>query len=613
MKKSLTKAWPRIRESRPPYRLETGFSMLEAVVVVGVLLALAVGGFFAYGPIAENAKIAKVKSAASEVHTGVLVADVDGDPNTNPQDVIDDWNASTDKIRVEILEIPALAAMATAARSANGDFCVQATNVESPHIKARSGACPADGSGSSPDNDGDGIPDSIGPDTDNDGDPNSSDPDIDGDGIYNGYDTDIDGDGTPNETDSDADGDGTPNGSDDSPNGFISGPKYSPAATGAAVDPRVEITEGNLIGNKAQVTFVIDNAGLPTNTGPYYGYSSRMTCQLPDGTQYYKFGYLWTQYTGATASQITYDVPCPTTDGSIAVGYIVGPYLGAPELTEPISGIKGPINVISEGVMAPLTGNMFGVPTQTNFVDPRISLRNAVMAPEGLTVGVNLDLGGAPFNYNPYYGLSNRLTCKLADGSTFYHYPALYTSYNGSAYPAPAHTFKCPTASTILGYVAGGDAGAPELLGQSGQKGPTNVLRGGQANLSGNDESIAPATQDYSDPRVSVRKVTLSGGADVSVGISLKMPGVSSSGAYWNFSARLTCENITSGAKTYKTTGLYTSYSPGTYPAPAYNISCAAGNKAIGYVVGPYLGVPELTLYPGAGQGPNNVVKGGVQ
>jgi type II secretory pathway pseudopilin PulG len=61
------KKWAkRIRRSLNA-RLETGFSMLEAVVVVGVLLALAVGGFLAYGPITQNAKIAKMKSAASEV------------------------------------------------------------------------------------------------------------------------------------------------------------------------------------------------------------------------------------------------------------------------------------------------------------------------------------------------------------------------------------------------------------------------------------------------------------------------------------------------------------------------------------------------------------------
>lgn len=156
-------------------RLETGFSMLEAVVVVGVLLALAIGGFFAYGPIAENAKKAKVKSAASEIHTGVLVASIDGDSMTNPQGVIDAWNASTDKIRTEIL------APSADGVSANGDYCVQATNVESPHITAREGSCSTVTSTPGQDTDGDGIPDSIDPDIDNDGIPNESDTTPNGD------------------------------------------------------------------------------------------------------------------------------------------------------------------------------------------------------------------------------------------------------------------------------------------------------------------------------------------------------------------------------------------------------------------------------------------------
>lgn len=155
--------------------------MLEAVVVVGVLLALAVGGFFAYGPISENAKKAKVKSVASEIHTGVLVASIDGNSDTSPEKVIDDWNSHTNKIRVEILESGAgVAAMTTTAtfQGDNGDFCVQATNVASPHIAARAGACSnvADGydPNSLPDTDGDGIPDETDPDIDGNGTPNTA-------------------------------------------------------------------------------------------------------------------------------------------------------------------------------------------------------------------------------------------------------------------------------------------------------------------------------------------------------------------------------------------------------------------------------------------------------
>jgi hypothetical protein len=104
--------------------------MLEAVVVVGVLLALAIGGFISYGSITENAKMAAVKSAASSVHTAAVVASIDGDSVTKPEDVTANWNASTDKIKTEIL-----------GSSAEGDYCIEATNTENTSIKARAGAC----------------------------------------------------------------------------------------------------------------------------------------------------------------------------------------------------------------------------------------------------------------------------------------------------------------------------------------------------------------------------------------------------------------------------------------------------------------------------------------
>lgn len=189
--KSITKMHPRLRRLHMRHELETGFSMLEAVVVVGVLLALAVGGFFAYGPITENAKRAVVKSAASQVHTAVVVAASDGEASTQPQGVIDNWNGSTDKVRVGI--IPPTSGGA----SANGDFCVEATNVEDPLISARTGAC-ADvpggfNTGSNPGVDPGPNPSetptpSPSPSPDGSSFPKTAN-DIDGDGVYNAFDT----------------------------------------------------------------------------------------------------------------------------------------------------------------------------------------------------------------------------------------------------------------------------------------------------------------------------------------------------------------------------------------------------------------------------------------
>lgn len=138
-------------------KLETGFTMLEAVVVVGVLLALAIGGFLSYGPITENAKIAKLKSTAAEVYTAAQASNADGDPSTNPQDIIDTYNASTNKIHVEILEpggAPLIGAMTTSLTVPAAyvpvpgeDFCVAATYITASNLQAGFGACPADLSG----------------------------------------------------------------------------------------------------------------------------------------------------------------------------------------------------------------------------------------------------------------------------------------------------------------------------------------------------------------------------------------------------------------------------------------------------------------------------------
>lgn len=127
-------------------RNRSGFSMLEAVVVVGVLLALVVGGFLSYGPIVKNAKVAKVNSAVSDVYTAVTVALIDGDPKTTATSVIDDYNASQTKIKLEIREgvtQPAVAAMTTAAYEpkSDTDFCVKASMVDDASIFAEKGSC----------------------------------------------------------------------------------------------------------------------------------------------------------------------------------------------------------------------------------------------------------------------------------------------------------------------------------------------------------------------------------------------------------------------------------------------------------------------------------------
>lgn len=52
---------------------ENGFSLLELVVAIGILLVLTVGGLIGYATITDNARDAAVSSAASEVSTSVMV------------------------------------------------------------------------------------------------------------------------------------------------------------------------------------------------------------------------------------------------------------------------------------------------------------------------------------------------------------------------------------------------------------------------------------------------------------------------------------------------------------------------------------------------------------
>ena len=122
-----------------------GFTMLEAIVVVGVLLALAVGGFTSYGPITENAKFATVRSEASAIYTAAEVAQIDGDPFTTVRKVLDDYNQSTDKIRVLVRKGENSEFTATPPVSfdpePDNDYCIRAERVGEERIFADTGSC----------------------------------------------------------------------------------------------------------------------------------------------------------------------------------------------------------------------------------------------------------------------------------------------------------------------------------------------------------------------------------------------------------------------------------------------------------------------------------------
>jgi len=73
---------------------ESGFSLIDVVVTVAIIVALSVGGFVAYSGIVDSAKAAATVSAADQVRTALVVADNDNDPATTHGTVISGYNES---------------------------------------------------------------------------------------------------------------------------------------------------------------------------------------------------------------------------------------------------------------------------------------------------------------------------------------------------------------------------------------------------------------------------------------------------------------------------------------------------------------------------------------
>lgn len=69
---------------------ENGFSLLELVVAVGILLILTIGGVIGYSTVTGNAQKAAVEAAASDVSKGVAVDRSSGN-STDPQKIADGW------------------------------------------------------------------------------------------------------------------------------------------------------------------------------------------------------------------------------------------------------------------------------------------------------------------------------------------------------------------------------------------------------------------------------------------------------------------------------------------------------------------------------------------
>ena len=113
---------------------EDGFSLLELVVAVGILLVLTVGGLLAYSGLTKNARVAAVQAAAAEVYTGAVAYDSNGE---NYKKAETDWMDSSKKgsansITVEIKD----------KNETNGELCVEAVmdiGADTEDIKASKG------------------------------------------------------------------------------------------------------------------------------------------------------------------------------------------------------------------------------------------------------------------------------------------------------------------------------------------------------------------------------------------------------------------------------------------------------------------------------------------
>lgn len=84
-------------------RSENGFSLIDVVVTVAIIVALSVGGFVSYNGIVNNAKQAAVDYAASNVYKAAVVYENDSDSASNACSAVDEFNTSSEGITVELM------------------------------------------------------------------------------------------------------------------------------------------------------------------------------------------------------------------------------------------------------------------------------------------------------------------------------------------------------------------------------------------------------------------------------------------------------------------------------------------------------------------------------
>jgi type II secretory pathway pseudopilin PulG len=85
-----------VLKSRQEAKNTEGFSLLEMVVAMGILIVLTVGGILAYDGITDNARQAAVDTAAKSVYTSAVAYESDNSGITDRETAEDDYNTTTD-------------------------------------------------------------------------------------------------------------------------------------------------------------------------------------------------------------------------------------------------------------------------------------------------------------------------------------------------------------------------------------------------------------------------------------------------------------------------------------------------------------------------------------
>ncbi len=84
---------------------EKGFSLIDVVVTVAIVIALSVGGMVSYSGVIHSAKQAVVKSALDQVEIRLVLL-LSGSVGGTPEDIVEQYNATSKDLAAEIERLP---------------------------------------------------------------------------------------------------------------------------------------------------------------------------------------------------------------------------------------------------------------------------------------------------------------------------------------------------------------------------------------------------------------------------------------------------------------------------------------------------------------------------